>query len=200
MEQQKSLPDDDDILPLDATPEEEKAHRETLDAQKGLGRENQRIRLRAKNAEARVTELERKLASGAVDPKLAEQYGELLHRDAVRAALDTYDFTAKGVRAKTVTELLAMTRLDESGALVLIDDESDEALPIDDKVLRELIPAEAINSYTGGGSGSGGPPEAPIRSAARGADEELIEKGRRSQAFYDSHKAEILAAEKRRTR
>ena len=78
--------------------------------------------------------------------------------------------------------------------------ESDEALAIDDKVLRELIPGEMLNSYSTGGSGSVGPPEASFRSAARNDDEELIQKGRRSQAFYESHKAEILAAEKRRTR
>jgi hypothetical protein len=194
------LPDDTDFLPLDATPEQEAAHRAKLDLKKQLARENQRLRADRRKDAAHIAELEGKLASGAVDPKLAEQFGELLHRDAVRAALDTFDFTAKGVRSKTVAELLAMTRLDESGALVLIDDESDEALPIDEKLLRELLPSEAINSYTGGGSGSTGPPEAPIRSAARDEDSDLIEKGRRSQAFYESRKADILAAEKRRTR
>lgn len=198
MEPQKPLPDDEEPLSLAAL--EELARIKTLDGEKKLRPEIIRHRLRAKKAEAEIVELKARLAEGA-DAKTVEQLTELRHRDSVRAAIEQYDFTARGARSKAVAELLTMTKLDESGALVLVDEESGESLPLDEKLLRELLPGELLNSYTGGGSGARGPEEAaPPHRGARDEDDELIEKARRSSRFYEANRERVIAAEKRRQR
>lgn len=194
MEPEKTDPPEWEPLGLDASPAEEEARRADLKLERKLAKENMSIRPRWRAAEERVRELEARLAEGA---PADEELKPLRHRDAVRVALDGYDFVQRGARAKAVAELIATTRVEDDGALVLVDDESDEVVPVTDEVLRSILPKELLHSHATGGSGAKRPDEIPFDNPARDQDKELIEKAQTSQAFFDQHRPAVIAAMKR---
>jgi hypothetical protein len=180
--------------------------------EKRLSKENEKVSRRNKELLAHVgaktwDEYQQKkaqrAASGDAPAPDAKQYDELtklrlLH--AIDEALLPFDFLKQGARAATRRELLAMSKLDDSGALVLVDEETDAEILADAETLRGLF-ADHVSSYTGAGSSAKGPSEAALlRSDARNSDDVLIEKGRASQKFFEEHRAEIVAAERRRSK
>lgn len=139
-------------------------------------------------------------AAGAPAPDAKSDDGTA-HELVIRGFLDEFDFTSRDARKRFVSEFKSMTRLADGDALILLDEDGGDALALTIEEIRKLLPPEAVLARTGGGSGSTGPPEAPpIRRDDRDPDAALIEKGRQSQKFYEAHRAEIQAAEKRRAR
>lgn len=116
----------------------------------------------------------------------------------IRGLMDEFDFLSKDTRKKLVAEFMAMTRLADGDALILLGVDGGDALALNTEELRKLLPPEAVLARTTGGSGGKQPEEAATkRRGARDEDEELIDKGRRSQAFYTANRDAILAAERR---